>query len=152
MINVVIDTSGSMNSLGKPQVITSIMRELQLTDGISFNYFCWGENVKEISDSDGFSDINFEGKSSIKSLLEFLRKNDGNCLLLTDGFSNEEKSDFTAFIRDNSDIRFRVVLVGADSRIINGKSFFPETFIVTEQEKYVFNSLEVFCAIESFNF
>ena len=44
------------------------------------------------------------------------------------------------------------VLVGADSRLINGKSFFPENLMATEQNKYIFSSLEVSAAVESLYF
>ena len=67
-------------------------------------------------------------------------------------FSNEDKSNLTEFLRDNSNSKLRVALVGADSRVINGKSFFPENMIVSEQKKYIFNALEVSAAIESLNY
>ena len=120
MINVVIDKSGSMNTLGKPEVIQSIIRELQLTERIDCKFFLWGQNVSLAS--------------------------------VTDGFSNEDKSNLTAFLRDNSNSKFRIVLAGADSRVINGKSFFPENMIVSEQKKYIFNAIEVSAAIESLNY
>ena len=85
-------------------------------------------------------------------MLNFLRNNNDSCLLLTDGFSNEDKSNLTEFLRDNSNSKLRVALVGADSRVINGKSFFPENMIVSEQKKYIFNALEVSAAIESLNY
>lgn len=85
-------------------------------------------------------------------MLNFLRNNNDSCLLLTDGFSNEDKSNLTAFLRDNSGSKLRVVLVGTDSRVINGQSFFPENMIVSEQKKYIFNSIEVSAAIESLNY
>ena len=83
---------------------------------------------------------------------DFLRENNDACLLLTDGFCNEDKSDLTAFLRDNSSSKLRIVLVGADSRVVNGKLFFPENLIATDQKKFIFSSLEVYTAIESFNF
>ena len=46
MINVVIDKSGSMSTLGKPDVIQAIIREFQLTEGIDCNFFVWGEDVR----------------------------------------------------------------------------------------------------------
>ena len=67
-------------------------------------------------------------------------------------FSNDDKSNLTAFLRDNSGSKLRVVLVGADSRVINGQSFFPENMIVSEQKKYIFNAIEVSAAIESLNY
>ena len=152
MINVIIDRSGSMNTLGKPEVIQSIIRELQLTAGIECNFYVWDENIKQVSNFDNGINIDFGGRSSIAALLAFLRQNNSACLLLTDGFSNEDKSEISAFLRDNSNLTFRIVLVGADSRVNNGKSFFPENLIATEQKKYIFNSLEVSTAIESFNF
>ena len=153
MINVVIDRSGSMNTLGKPDVIQAIIRELQLTGGIDCRFFSWGENVQAVSVSDERINTRCEGKASISALLDFLRqRSDGEYLLITDGFSSEDKSNLTAFLRDNSSSKLRIVLVGSDSRVVNGKSFFPENLIATEQEKYIFNSLEVSAAIESFNF
>lgn len=152
MINIVIDKSGSMNTLGKPAVIQLIIRELQLTDGITCNFYLWGERVKPLSGSEGSLNISFSGKSSIPILLNFLRENNDACLLLTDGFCNEDKSDLTAFLRDNSSSKLRIVLVGADSRVVNGKLFFPENLIATDQKKFIFSSLEVYTAIESFNF
>ena len=83
---------------------------------------------------------------------KILRNNNDSCLLLTDGFSNDDKSNLTAFLRDNSGSKLRVVLVGADSRVINGQSFFPENMIVSEQKKYIFNAIEVSAAIESLNY
>ena len=152
MINVVIDKSGSMNTLGKPEVIQAIIRELQLTEGIDCNFFLWGEDVRLASGTEETISIDFNGKSSIQALLEFIKLNTGACLLLTDGFSNEDKSNLTEFLRDNSNSKLRVVLVGADSRVINGKSFFPENLMATEQNKYIFSSLEVSAAVESLYF
>lgn len=152
MINVVIDKSGSMNTLGKPEVIQSIIREIQLTEGIDCSFFLWGEDVRLASGTEETISIDFNGKSSIQALQNFLRNNNDSCLLLTDGFSNEDKSNLTEFLRDNSNSKLRVVLVGADSRVINGKSFFPENMIVSEQKKYIFNALEVSAAIESLNY
>ena len=152
MINVGIDKSGSMNTLGKPEVIQSIIREIQLTEGIDCSFFLWGEDVRLASGTEETISIDFNGKSSIQALLNFLRNNNDSCLLLTDGFSNEDKSNLTEFLRDNSNSKLRVVLVGADSRVINGKSFFPENMIVSEQKKYIFNALEVSAAIESLNY
>lgn len=152
MINVVIDQSGSMSTLGKPDVIQAIIRELQLTEGIDCNFYIWSEDIEIIPVTEEFCNLDFNGKSSIQVLLNFLRLNNDACLLLTDGFSNEDKSDLTAFLRDNSDSKFRIVLVGADSRVVNGKSFFPENLIANEQEKYVFTSIEVSAAVESLNF
>ena len=152
MINVVIDKSGSMKTLGKPEVIQSIIRELQLTEGIDCSFFLWGEDVRLASETEERISIDFNGKSSIHALLDFLRNNNDACLFLTDGFSNEDKSNLTEFLRDNSNSKLRVVLVGADSRVINGKSFFPENMILSEQKKYIFNALEVSAAIESLNY
>lgn len=152
MINVVIDKSGSMNTLGKPEVIQSIIREIQLTEGIECNFFLWGEDVRLASGTEETISIDFNGKSSIQALLEFIELNTGACLLLTDSFSNEDKSNLTEFLRDNSNSKFRIILVGADSRLINGKSFFPENLMATEQNKYIFSSLEVSAAVESLYF
>lgn len=152
MINVVIDKSGSMNALGKPDVIQAIVRELQLTEGIDCNFYSWDENLNIIPNSDTPIDISFGGKSSIQSLLEFLKLNTGACLLLTDGFSNEDKTSLTSYLRDNSGSKLRIILIGADSRIVNGKSFFPENLIATELNKYIFSSLEVSAAVESLYF
>ena len=152
MINVVIDKSGSMNTLGKPEVIQSIIREIQLTEGIDCSFFLWGDDVRLASGTEETISIDFNGKSSIQALLEFIKLNTGACLLLTDGFYNEDKSNLTEFLRDNSNSKLRVVLVGADSRVINGKSFFPENLMATEQNKYIFSSLEVSAAVESLYF
>ena len=152
MINVVIDKSGSMSTLGKPDVIQAIIRELQLTKGIDCNFYKWGEDIKAIPASEEFIKIDFEGKSSIQALLDFLRLNNDACVLLTDGFSNGDKSNLAAFLRDNSNSKLRIVLVGADSRVINGKTFFPENLIACEQKKCVFSSIEVSAAVESLNF
>lgn len=152
MINIIIDKSGSMNTLGKPEVIQVIIRELQLTEGIECNFFLWGEDIKLASGTEETISIDFNGKSSVQALLEFIKLNTGACLLLTDVFSNEDKSNLTEFLRDNSNSKLRVVLVGADSRVINGKSFFPENMIVSEQKKYIFNALEVSAAVESLYF
>lgn len=152
MINVVIDKSGSMNALGKSDVIHSIVRELQLTEGIECTFYSWGENLIEISGSDEHIDIKFDGKSSIQTLLDFIKLNTGTCLVLTDGFSNEDKANLTSYLRDNPNSKFRVILVGADSRLINGKSFFPENLMATEQDKYIFSSIEVSAAVESLCF
>lgn len=152
MINVVIDKSGSMNTLGKSDVIHSIVRELQLTEGIECTFYSWGENLIEISGSDEHIDIKFDGKSSIQTLLDFIKLNTGTCLVLTDGFSNEDKANLTSYLRDNPNSKFRVILVGADSRLINGKSFFPENLMATEQDKYIFSSIEVSAAVESLCF
>ena len=152
MINVVIDKSGSMSTLGKPDVIQAIIRELQLTEGIDCIFYKWGEEIEAIPVSEDYSKIDFKGKSSIQALLNFLRLNNEACLLLTDGFSNEDKSNLTAFLRDNSDSKLRIVLVGADSRVANGKTFFPKNLIASEQEKYVFSSIEVSAAVESLKF
>ena len=92
MINVVIDKSGSMNTLGKPEVIQSIIREIQLTEGIECNFFLWGEDVRLASGTEETISIDFNGKSSVQALLEFIELNTGACLLLTDSFSNEDKS------------------------------------------------------------
>ena len=152
MINIIIDKSGSMNTLGKPEVIQAIIREIQLTEGIECSFFLWGEDVKLASGTEETISIDFNGKSSIQALLEFIKLNTGACLLLTDGFSNEDKSNLTSYLRDNPNSKLRVVLVGADSRVINGKSFFPENMIVSELKKYIFNALEVSAAIESLNY
>ena len=152
MINIIIDKSGSMKTLGKPEVIQSIIREIQLTEGIDCSFFLWGEDVRLASGTEETISIDFNGKSLIQALLNFLRNNNDSCLLLTDGFSNEDKSNLTEFLRDNSNSKLRVVLVGADSRVINGKSFFPENMIVSELKKYIFNALEVSAAIESLNY
>ena len=152
MINVVIDKSGSMNTLGKPEVIQSIIREIQLTEGIDCSFFLWGEDVRLASGTEETISIDFNGKSSIQALLNFLRNNNDSCLLLTDGFSNEDKSNLTSYLRDNPNSMLRIILVGADSRLINGKSFFPENLMATEQNKYIFSSLEVSAAVESLYF
>ncbi|MBO7486540.1 MAG: hypothetical protein J6T84_10825 [Spirochaetaceae bacterium] len=152
MINVVIDKSGSMSTLGKPDVIQAIIRELQLTEGIDCNFYKWGEDIELFPLSNECINIEFGGKSSIQALLNFLRMNNNACLLLTDGFSNEDKSNFTAFLRDNSGSKLRIVLIGADSRVANGKAFFPENLIASEQNKFIFSSLDVSAAVESLNF
>ena len=143
MINVVIDKSGSMNTLGKPEVIQSIIREIQLTEGIDCNFFVWGEDVRLASGTEETISIEFNGKSLIQALLNFLRNNNDSCLLLTDGFSNEDKSNLTSYLRDNPNSKFRIILVAADSLLITGKSFFPEKLSATEQKKYIFFSLRV---------
>lgn len=152
MINIIIDKSGSMNTMGKPEIIQSIIRELQLLEGIDCNFFLWGEDIRSISGNDECISIDFNGKSSIQTLLEFIKLNTGACLLLTDGFSNEDKSNLTSYLRDNPNSKLRIILVGADSRLINGKSFFPENLMATEQNKYIFSSLEVSAAVESLYF
>lgn len=152
MINVVIDKSGSMSTLGKPDVIQAIIRELQLTEGIDCNFYKWGEDIELFPVSDEYINIEFGGKSSIQALLNFLRMNNSACLLLTDGFSNEDKSSFTAFLRDNSGSKLRIVLIGADSRVANGKAFFPENLIASEQDKFIFSSLDVSAAVESLKY
>ena len=152
-ISVVIDTSGSMNTLGKPDIIQSIIRELQLTTGIDCNFYLWREKVEAVSDSANMNiSVDYAGKTSIQSLLDFLMMNATSCLLLTDGFSNEDKSNLTAFLRDNSSSKLKIVLVGADSRIVNGKLFFPENLMATEVKKYIFNALEASAAIDSLNY
>ena len=143
MINIIIDKSGSMNTMGKPEIIQSIIRELQLLEGIDCNFFLWGEDIRSISGNDERISIDFNGKSSIQTLLEFIKLNTGACLLLTDGFSNEDKSNLTSYLRDNPNSKLR---------IINGKSFFPENLMATEQNKYIFSSLEVSAAVESLYF
>ena len=52
MINIIIDKSGSMNTMGKPEIIQSIIRELQLLEGIDCNFFLWGEDIRSISGND----------------------------------------------------------------------------------------------------
>ena len=52
MINVVIDKSGSMNTLGKPEVIQSIIREIQLTEEIEEAFKLANQLIGQIENSD----------------------------------------------------------------------------------------------------
>lgn len=136
-IYVIIDTSGSMNEMGKSHLLRNlcrfiselpIMNEKRYSD-VEFRFFQWGASVSELFvESDGdIPSIHTQGSSDLSALSEMLRcvLNNGQqtrVLIFTDGnFPNSKIAQFKKDLILFPKLIMRVVAVGADADILKLK-------------------------------
>ena len=134
---IIIDTSGSMNELGKIHLQRNLCRyvaQLQLIDqgkyaDIDIHFYKWAQNISEIVlQSDGsITNLNTQGSSSLNILSDFLFQNlniteGSKILILSDGnFSNSNILSFHSQLSSISDLIIRTVAVGADADLMKLK-------------------------------
>lgn len=134
---IIIDTSGSMNELGKIHLQRNLCRyvaQLQLIDqgeyaDIDIHFYKWAQNISEIVvQNDGsITNINTQGSSSLNILSDFLFQNlniteRSKVLILSDGnFSNSNILSFHSQLSSISDLIIRTVAVGADADLMKLK-------------------------------
>lgn len=130
-IRIFVDTSGSMNEMGKIHLQRNLCRyvmQLPFIDkekylGIDVQLYQWAQNVSEVylqSDGD-IPAFNAEGSSKLCNLFDFLSQNSNaigmvRILILSDGnFSNLDISSFQNQLSSSPNVIIRTVAVGADA-------------------------------------
>ncbi len=130
-IKIFVDTSGSMNEMGKIHLQRNLYRyvmHLPFIDkekylGLDVQFYQWAQNVSEVylqSDGD-IPAFNAEGSSNLGTLVDFLSQNSNaigieRVLILSDGnFSNLDISSFQNQLSSYPDLIIRTVAVGADA-------------------------------------
>ena len=125
-IKIFVDTSGSMNEMGKIHLQRNLCRyvmHLPFIDkekylGLDVQFYKWAQNVSEVDlQSDGDIPVfNAEGFSNLCTLVDFLSQNSARILILSDGnFSNLDISSFQNQLSSYPDLIIRTVAVGADA-------------------------------------
>lgn len=134
---IIIDTSGSMNELGKIHLQRNLCRyvaQLQLIDqgkyaDIDIHFYKWAQNISEIvvQSNGSITNLNTQGSSSLNILSGFLFQNvnsteGSKILILSDGnFSNSNILSFHSQLSSISDLIIRTVAVGADADLMKLK-------------------------------
>ena len=137
LIDIIVDTSGSMNEMGKIHLQRNLCRyaaQLRLIDqekysGSEIRFYQWAQNVSEAAlQSDGdISALNAEGSSKLCVLSDFLSehlKDTGRpmVLILSDGnFPNSDIVSFQSQLGTFTDLIIRTVAVGADADLLKLK-------------------------------
>ena len=125
-IKIFVDTSGSMNEMGKIHLQRNLCRyvmHLPFIDkekylDLDVHLYQWAQNVSEVDlQSDGdIPVLNAEGFSNLCTLVDFLSQNSARILILSDGnFSNLDISSFQNQLSSYPDLIIRTVAVGADA-------------------------------------
>ncbi len=125
-IKIFVDTSGSMNEMGKIHLQRNLCRyvmHLPFIDtekylDLDVHLYQWAQNVSEVDlQSDGDIPVfNAEGFSNLCTLVDFLSQNSARILILSDGnFSNLDISSFQNQLSSYPDLIIRTVAVGADA-------------------------------------
>jgi hypothetical protein len=137
LLYVIIDTSGSMNEMGKVHLLRNLCRYLSQLKAIGYEdytdietcYFQWAQSVSEIKfvkDGDIPAFIS-EGSSSLSALSDFFSHNlseteDLRALILSDGnYPNSDISSFQKKLSSFSGLIMRTVAVGADADLLKLK-------------------------------
>ncbi len=137
LLHIIVDTSGSMNEMGKIHLQRNLCRyaaQLRLIDqekysGSDIRFYQWAQNVSEvILQSDGhIPALNAEGSSNLCVLSDFLSQylNDTGrlmVLILSDGnFPNSDIVSFQNKLGTFTDLIIRTVAVGADADLLKLK-------------------------------
>lgn len=136
-IKVFIDTSGSMNEMGKINLQRNLCRYLkqlpsiepEIYSNMKIHVYQWTEEVKEIV-LQGDGDIpvlEAKGSSILTTLSEFLSDSSINSklariLVISDGnFTSNEISNFLKWKNQNNGFLIRVVAIGSDADIFKLK-------------------------------
>lgn len=130
-IKIFVDTSGSMNEMGKTHIQRNLCRyaaQLRLINQEKYSdldicFYQWAHNISEIAlQSDGdIPRLNVEGSSNLYVLSDFLSQHLNNTgrsmvLILSDGnFSNSDIVNFKNQLSTFSDLIIRTVAVGTDT-------------------------------------
>ena len=128
-IKIFVDTSGSMNEMGKIHLQRNLCRyvmHLPFIDkekylDLDVHLYQWAQNVSEVDlQSDGDIPVfNAEGFSNLCTLVDFLSQNSARILILSDGnFSNLDISSFQNQLSSYPDLIIRTVAVGADPAVV----------------------------------
>lgn len=154
-ICVVIDCSGSMTSMSKKDIVKGVCRNLFLHEEFKFKFYAWSDSVTEIVDGNVGLEFECSGTNRLSTLVQFIQndlKSSGNILLLTDGFIDEDKTEFTSLVRDSQNLKLRVVGIGADINKERLSFLFPKNFVATSSDKecLIFSTLDLEAALESF--
>jgi len=134
---VIIDTSGSMNEMGKIFIQKNLCRyldQLKAIDSdkylnIDFLFFKWSQSISAIDiQADGdIPELFPEGSSSLINLADFLskkimEKQHLRALVLSDGnFANSDIVSFQKQLNSHLNLILRAVAVGADSDLLKLK-------------------------------
>lgn len=149
IIQIIVDTSGSMNEMGKIHLQRNLCRyaaQLRLIDRERYSdlyiyFYQWAQNISEItllSDGD-IPSLKAEGSSSLSELSNFLSLHFKDTeitkvLILSDG--NFPDSDIVTFqnqLGTFSDLIIRTVAVGADADLLKLKKISTNnTFYLSE--------------------
>ncbi|EGR1476955.1 TPA: hypothetical protein NKZ51_000550 [Vibrio parahaemolyticus] len=137
VIQVIADTSGSMNEMGKIHLQRNLCRyaaqlrliEQEKCSGSDIRFYQWAQNVSEVVlQSDvGIPALNAEGSSSLCVLSDFLSQhlNDTGrsmVLIMSDGnFPNSDIVSFQKQLGTFSNLIIRTVAVGADADLLKLK-------------------------------
>ena len=137
IINIVVDTSGSMNEMGKNHLQRNLCRYLhelriineQKYSNIEFRYYQWSSSVTNlfVQESGEFPVLTPKGEADMVALSEYLKSmvNDEqelHVLIITDGqYSYSEITEFKKGLEKYQNIALRVVAVGADADIAKMK-------------------------------
>ena len=128
---VVIDNSGSMFCLSKSDILESICRSIYLHEDIEADYYRWDTSITR---------IDYQNEQQVV----------GNIILLTDGYIDGDKTDLNRILKENREIKVRLVGVGADWNSVVSSKLFPPSFIAENKTWYIFNTLELDAALDSF--
>jgi hypothetical protein len=132
-IYVMVDTSGSMNEMGKSHLLRNLCRfisELPIVNernysNVEFRFFEWNKNVSElvVENNGDFPEIRPQLSSDLQSLSEFfingLNENEEfRALIFADGnFPTSDVDAFSKIIGSSDNLITRVVAIGADANV-----------------------------------
>jgi hypothetical protein len=171
LLYVIIDTSGSMNEMGKVHLQRNLCRyavQLQLLDqekysNFDIRFYQWTHSVAEIilqSDGD-IPALATEASSSLSVLSNFLFQNQSETegqrvLILSDGnFPNSDISSFQNQLSSFSGLIMQTVAVGADAdmlklrKISTNNSVYLSENIALAIDSTIFGNNECIAAPES---
>lgn len=137
LINIIVDTSGSMNEMGKIHLQQNLCRyaaQIKVLDeskysGTGIRFYQWAENISNIElQSDGkFPCFSAADSSSLSILSDFISQTFNNTertllLILSDGnFPNKEILNFKRQLSAFGELNIRTVAVGADADLLKLK-------------------------------
>jgi len=148
-IYVIIDTSGSVNEMGKSHLLRNLCQYIselpcvneRFFSNIEFRFFQWNITMRElIVESDGnFPELKPQFTSDLLMLAEMLKnrvnsEGQTRAIILADGnFPTSDVEVFSKTINSSDDLITRVVAVGADANIrklkkisSNNRAYLPE--------------------------
>lgn len=148
---VIIDNSGSMFCLSKSDILESICRSIYLHEDIEADYYRWDTSITRIDYQNEELIKDVKGTANLGALVDFIEQQVvGNIILLTDGYIDGDKTDLNRTLKENKEIKMRLVGVGADWNSVVSSQLFPPSFIAENKTWYIFNTLELDAALDSF--
>lgn len=150
-VSVVIDSSGSMFCMSKSDILESVCRSIYLHENLEVDYYRWDDSITKIDyqNEELIRDIN--GTANLKALVDFIdRQTAENIILLTDGYIDGDTTGLNSILKAHKEIKMRLVGIGADWDSVVSQKLFPSSFIAENKKRYIFNTLELDAAVDSF--